>query len=108
MSNDNNNNGKIGPESLFPQEKDPRWDEMVIALPIIHDAMKWLEKPEVWGGFIPANFESSKEAIEEIIAQAVFDAFVAGLDEVQNLCRALVLCPDEDEFPDKYRAVTKI
>lgn len=105
MSPDKNHNGKISLEMLAGPEKDRRWDEMEILLPIVYHAMIHMGREETWDGCVPEAFEKCKKGIEEIIMQSVCDAFFSGLDEVQQLCRAFSFCADEDEFPDKFKAV---
>jgi len=90
------------PDEWIAKEKDPRWNEMAICEPIIREAMEWLEEERYWKGTMPPHFEECKSQIEFQIAEAVFKAFNAGIEEVQALCRALVMGTDEEEYPEKY------
>lgn len=82
-------------------DKDPRWDSIAITEPIMDNAWNRLSDPDMWGGNPPAS-EDNRLVIEEIIAEAVLDAFNLAIREVQQLCNAFAMYVDESEFPRKY------
>jgi hypothetical protein len=56
----------------------------------------------MWGDNPPVSLDDNRLAFEEIIAEAVFDAFNMAIGQVQQLCNAFIMFPDEKEFPRKY------
>lgn len=84
------------------ERKDPRWNAVIIAEPIIRETMEWLKKDVVWDGKAPKITPEIEINLLETVSDAVYKAFDLALDEVRQACNAFSMWPDEVEYPAKY------